>query len=165
MRKTLERAIAALMMTVLAVSSLPAQAAERDQRSAAEQQTNGSVIVIPANAKFPMTKQVGVGAGKSIMVQFPTALKDVLVADPARMDAIVQSSNQVFLIAKQPGATNAFFFDQNGQQILTLEVTVGADMGGLESLLRRLLPGSNIVLDSAGKAIVLTGSVRTPIDS
>ena len=165
MRKTLERAIAALMMTVLAVSSLPAQAAERDQRAAAEQQTNGSVIVIPANAKFPMTKQVGVGAGKSIMVQFPTALKDVLVADPARMDAIVQSSNQVFLIAKQPGATNAFFFDQNGQQILTLEVTVGADMGGLESLLRRLLPGSNIVLDSAGKAIVLTGSVRTPIDS
>jgi pilus assembly protein CpaC len=166
MRKTLERAVAALLMTALATGGMPAQAGERDQRAIARaDQSSGSVIVIPANSKFPMTKQIGVGAGKSIMVQFPTALKDVLVADPARMDAIVQSSNQVFLIAKGPGSTNAFFFDQNGQQILTLEVTIGADVGGLESLFKRLIPGSNIVIETAGKSLVLTGSVRTPVDS
>ncbi|NKB16643.1 MAG: pilus assembly protein CpaC, partial [Sphingomonadales bacterium] len=44
-------------------------------------------------------------------------------------------------------------------------MTIGADLGGLESLLARLIPGSRIALDTAGKAVVLTGTVRTPIDS
>ena len=167
MRKTLERGIAALMTALLALTPVGASAGERMKSAAVsnDAQEHASVLTIPANARFPMNKQVSIGAGKSLMVQFPTSLKDVLVADPMRMDAIVQSSNQVFLIAKQPGATNAFFFDQNGQQILTLEVTIGADLGGLENLLRRLLPGSTIKLETAGKSIVLMGSVRTPIDS
>lgn len=166
MRKTLERAIAALIVTSLGALVGSAQAADFSKRAGSQQeQANGSTIVIPADAKFPMTKQVGMGAGKSLMIQFPAPLKDVLVADPMRMDAVVQSSNQVFLIAKQPGATNAFFFDQNGQQILTLEVAIGADLSGLEQLLRRLIPGSNISIDTAGKAVVLTGTARTPVDS
>ena len=44
------------------------------------------------------------------------------------MDAVVQSSNRVFLIAKKVGQTNAFFFDTKGEQVLTLEVSVGADL-------------------------------------
>ena len=163
MRKTLERAIAALLIAVFGLAASQVQAGDRDGPVAHAEQS--SVLTIPANAKFPLTKQIGLGAGKSLMVQFPTPLKDVLVADPLHMDAVVQSSNQVFLIAKSPGATNAFFFDQNGQQILTLEVSIGADMAGLETLLKRLIPGSNIILETAGKSIVLTGSVRTPIDS
>jgi pilus assembly protein CpaC len=167
MRKTLQRAIAALLVTCLGSSLCQVQAGERAKptNTASKEQANGSLLVIPANAKLPLTKQVTMGTGKSLMVQFPTALKDVLVADPGRMDAVVQSSNQVFLIAKKPGATNAFFFDQTGQQVLTLEVVIGADLGGLELLFKRLIPGSNITLDSAGKAIVLVGTVRTPIDS
>ena len=166
MRKSLERAIAAILMTCLAAATTQADAGERAAPVvASEHQEHGSVLTIPANARFPMTKQVSMGTGKSLMVQFPSALKDVLVADPMRMDAVVQSSNQVFLIAKQPGATNAFFFDQNGQQILTLEITIGADLSGLESLLRRLIPGSNITIETAGKALVLLGNVRTPLDS
>jgi pilus assembly protein CpaC len=166
MRKTLERAIAALALVVMSATATGVTAGDRPAAvSSRGEQPNGSVLTIPANAKFPMTKQVGLGTGKSLMVQFPTPLKDVLVADPLRMDAVVQSSNQVFLIAKSTGATNAFFFDQNGQQILTLEVTIGADLGGLESLLRRLIPGSNITIETAGKALVLLGNVRTPIDS
>jgi pilus assembly protein CpaC len=167
MRKTLQRAIAALIVTCLGSSLCQVQAGERTKptTTSTKEQAAGSVLVIPANAKLPLTKQVTMGTGKSLMVQFPTALKDVLVADPSRMDAVVQSSNQVFLIAKRPGASNAFFFDQTGQQVLTLEVVIGADLGGLETLFKRLIPGSNITLDTAGKSIVLVGTVRTPIDS
>ncbi len=67
-----------------------------------------------------------------MLVQFPFELKDVLVADPEKVDAVVQSSNRVFLIAKGQGQTNAFFFDTKGQQILLLEITVGADLEGLD---------------------------------
>jgi pilus assembly protein CpaC len=81
------------------------------------------------------------------------------------MDAVVQSSDRVFLIAKKAGQTNAFFFDEFGQQILTLEVAIGADLSALDDLLRRLIPGSNIKSEIAGNALVLTGSVRSPVDS
>ena len=67
------------------------------------------------------------------MVQSPVPLKDVMVSDPTRLDAVVQSSDRVFLIAKQSGQTNAFFFDEYGQQILTLEVAIGADLSASTS--------------------------------
>lgn len=124
-----------------------------------------SVLRIPANAAFPLSKRIDLGVGRSIVVQFPVPLKDVLVSDPGVLDAVVQSSDRVFLIAKKAGQTNAFFFDEYGQQILTLEVAIGADLSSLDQLLTRLIPGSNIHSEIAGRAIVLTGSVRTPIDS
>ena len=123
------------------------------------------VLRIPANASFPLTKRLGLGVGNSLAVQFPVPLKDVLVSDPQILDAVVQSSDRVFLIAKKAGQTNAFFFDEHGQQILTLVVAVGADLSALDSLLRRLIPGSNVHSEIAGNALILTGSVRTPIDS
>ncbi|WP_072395050.1 type II and III secretion system protein family protein [Hyphomicrobium sp. CS1GBMeth3] len=116
-------------------------------------------------ADGPQTRSVALGAGKSMLVEFDFELRDVLVSDPQSVDAVVQTSNRVFLIAKKPGQTNAFFFDARGRQILTLDITVGADVGGLETLLARLIPGSNIRVEMAGKSIVLIGSVRTPIDS
>ena len=100
-----------------------------------------------------------------MLVQFPFELKDVLVADPEKVDAVVQSSNRVFLIGKGQGDTNAFFFDTKGQQILLLEITVGADIQGLDAILKRFVPGSNIHAEMAGKAAVLSGSVRTPLDA
>ena len=48
---------------------------------------------------------------------------------------------------------------------MTLDITVGADVRGLETLLSRLIPGSNVRVEMAGRSIVLIGTVRTPINS
>ncbi|WP_291180779.1 type II and III secretion system protein family protein [Hyphomicrobium sp.] len=124
-----------------------------------------SVLHVSARGNAPQTRSIALGAGKSMLVEFDFDLRDVLVSDPSSVDAVVQTSNRVFLIAKKPGQTNAFFFDSHGQQILTLDITVGADVRGLETLLSRLIPGSNIRVEMAGKSIVLIGTVRTPVDS
>jgi len=166
MRKSPTRALGALVLALASALSITAMAGPRNRDVAIAPDVNQhSVMTIPANAAFPVTKRVALGTGKSFLVQFPFELKDVLVADPTRVDAVVQSADRVFLIAKKAGQTNAFFFDANGQQVLTIEVTVGADLSSLDQLLRRLIPGSNVKTDMAGKALVLTGSVRTPIDS
>ena len=128
-------------------------------------QVHNSVLQVPAHGPFPMTTKLTVGVSKSLLVQFPFELRDVLVSDPERMDAVVQSSNRVFLIAKKVGQTNAFFFDAHGRQILTLEVSVGADLSALDDLVRRFVPGSSVKSEMAGNAIVLTGVVRTPADA
>lgn len=166
MRTTLKWARAGIAAVFLVGGAATGFADKADVRGGSGLKlSRDSVLRIPANAAFPLSKRLGLGVGRSIIVQFPTPLKDVLVSDPELMDAVVQSSDRVFLIAKKPGQTNAFFFDEYGQQVLTLEVAVGADLSALDDLLRRLIPGSNISSEIAGNALILTGSVRTPIDS
>jgi pilus assembly protein CpaC len=168
MRTTLKWARASMAAVYLVVASFGnVHAADMNVRAAPGKagQVQDSVMRIPANAAFPLTKRLDLGVGRSIVVQFPVPLKDVLVSDPKVLDAVVQSSDRVFLIAKGTGQTNAFFFDEYGQQILTLDVAIGADLSALDQLLARLIPGSSVHSEIAGRAIILTGGVRTPIDS
>lgn len=153
-------AVALLLATALAV---PAYA--QSSRTAVDVPPDSSVLNIPARSNFPIAKKITMGVGRSMMVQFPMELRDVMIADPNKMDAIVQTSDRVFLVAKSAGSTNAFFFDANGNQVMTLEIAIGSDLSALDNLLKRLLPSSNIKTDLAGTAIVLMGSVRTPGDA
>ena len=165
MRTTLKWARAG-MAAVFFVATVTSGAQAADVKGRSDFQVGrDSVLRIPSNAAFPLSKRLGLGVGRSIVVQSPVPLKDVMVSDPTRLDAVVQSSDRVFLIAKQSGQTNAFFFDEYGQQILTLEVAIGADLSALDEFLSRIIPGSNIHSEIAGKAVVLTGTVRTPMDS
>lgn len=159
--KTLWKALAAVAV-VLAAPSFGM--ADDSQVTARQLEQAGSVLRINSRSEA-RTRKLALGQGKSMMIEFGFDLRDVLVADPDRVDAVVQTSNRVFLIAKKTGQTNAFFFDANGDRVLTLEISVGADLAGIDDLLRRLIPGSSIKTEIAGDAIVLTGTVRTPVDS
>lgn len=150
-------------LVIVAAGVVPA-AANGDKLSSRQIEQAGSVLNVPTRGG-PSVRKLSLGKGKSMMVEFGFDLRDVLVADPELVDAVVQTSNRVFLIAKKNGQTNAFFFDVNGDRILTLELSVGADLTGIDDLLRRLIPGSQIKTEVAGDAIVLTGSVRSPADS
>jgi pilus assembly protein CpaC len=132
---------------------------------AVDQAQDNYVMKIPANAALPITRQITLGTGRSMMLQFPMELRDVMISDPERVDAIVQTNQRVFLIAKKPGAANAFFFDAQGNQVMNLEINVGSDLTSLDNLLKRLVPGSNIRSELAGASIALVGSVRTPHDA
>ncbi len=159
-------AVCALALVLAALLSAPADAQKSQQQaSAGRLSVQNSVLRIPSGGPFPVVETVRIGAGKSLMVQFPMRLRDVLVSDPERVDAIVQSADRVFLLAKQMGSVNAFFFSEHGDQVATLEITIGVDLTSLEDILTRMLPGSNIRTDIAGNAVVLKGSVVNPIQS
>ncbi len=167
MQIVFRRALSALALLLAVVFGAPAiaQVAPSKFMATADIPPDASVLNIPARSTFPLAKKITLGVGRSMMVQFPMELRDVMVADPSKVDAIVQTSDRVFLVAKGAGSTNAFFFDANGNQIMTLEIAVGSDLSALDNLLKRLLPTSNIKTDLAGTAIVLMGSVRTPGDA
>ncbi len=159
-------AIGGLVLAMAALSSAPLTAQQARRVAAYDRiAVQNSVLRIPTGVPLPISKSVQMGVSKSLMVQFPTRLRDVLVSDPNRVDAIVQSSDRVFLLAKQAGQVNAFFFGENGDQILTLEITVGVDLTTLDDMLKRMLPGSNIRSEIAGNAVVLNGTVTTPAQS
>ena len=68
------------------------------------------------------------------MVEMPRNLRDVMVSAPEIVDAVVQTSNRVHLIGKKIGQSNVFFFDENGEEVLTLEIAVEHDTGVLDAV-------------------------------
>ncbi|MCB1511391.1 MAG: type II and III secretion system protein family protein [Hyphomicrobiaceae bacterium] len=112
-----------------------------------------------------MQKTITIGRNKSLLVEVPRDLRDVIVSNPEIVDAVVQTSNRVYLIGKKNGQANAFFFDTNGERIITLEIQVEQDTRSLDILLARLIPGSRIKTEVLNDTIILTGSVANPIDS
>jgi pilus assembly protein CpaC len=168
MQSQIRRALSAVALVFAMAFAAPAGAqiaASTTVHRGAEPTPDGSVMQIPARSNFPISRKITLGVGRSLMMQFPMELRDVMIADPTKVDAIVQTSDRVFLVARAAGSTNAFFFDAQGNQIMTLEIAIGSDLSSLDNLLKRLLPNSNIRTDLAGTAIVLMGSVRTPGDA
>jgi pilus assembly protein CpaC len=124
-----------------------------------------SHVVVPPNTRFPITRRITIGVDKSMLIELPIDLQNVLVSNPEVLDAVVQSSRQVYLLAKDVGDANAFFMGPDGHKLVLLEVTVARDLTTLSDALARLLPGSKINVESLGDNVVLTGSVISPIDA
>lgn len=124
-----------------------------------------SSLKIPAGGPYPVTRKVTIGVDKSMLVEVPADLQNVLVSNPEVMDAVVQTSRQVYLLAKAVGEANAFFIGPDGQKILFLEVVVAKDLTALNDTLHRLLPGSRVTAEMMGDNVVLSGSVVNPVDA
>ena len=130
-----------------------------------DQFSHGTVLRIGEDERLPAHREIRIGRNKSLMVELPRNVRDVLVSDPDVLDAVVQTSNRVFLVAKSKtaGQSNAFFLDENGDRILTLEITIDRDTLQLQELLNKHLPGSRITVEMIAESIVLTGSVPNPV--
>jgi pilus assembly protein CpaC len=124
-----------------------------------------SLLTIQSGTPLPTSRSVSIGVNKSMLVEFPVRLTNVLVSNPDILDAVVQNSNQVYLLAKDIGEANAIFIGPNGQKLLFLEVSIARDLSLLSDSLRRLVPGSDIKVEMVGENIVLSGSVIDPVDA
>ena len=124
-----------------------------------------SHVVFPPSTRFPITRRITIGLDKSLLIELPVDLQNVLVSNPEVVDAVVQSSRQVYLLAKDAGDSNAFFIGPDGRKLVFLEITVARDLTPLSDALERLLPGSRIKVEAVGDNVVLTGSVVNPIDA
>ena len=118
------------------------------------------VVGSDQNARF-----VPLGIGKSVVIDLPRDIKDVLVADPTIANAVVRSARRAYLIGVKVGQTNMFFFDAEGRQIAGFDIAVKRDLGGLQAILKQALPGADIRVEAVGDGIMLTGSVATPADA
>jgi pilus assembly protein CpaC len=110
-------------------------------------------------------KTIKLGLNKAVVIDLPRDAHDILVADPALADAVTRSSRRIYLFGKAVGQTNIFVFGPGGEEIVSLDLEIERDISGLEANLRRFLPDSDIKVEIISDNIVLTGTVRTPLDS
>ncbi|MGC1665153.1 MAG: type II and III secretion system protein family protein [Bradyrhizobium sp.] len=143
---------AALAM-VLDPALVPAVAA--DSRPIPQVSADGQM-----NARF-----LSLGIGKSIVIDLPRDIKDVLVADPKIANAVVRSAQRAYIIGAAVGQTNIVFFDSAGQQIAAYDIAVKRDLNGARAALKQILPNSDIQIEGLGDSVILTGTAATPIEA
>ena len=85
------------------------------------------------NARF-----LPLGVGKSIVIDLPRDIKDVLVADPKIANAVVRSAQRAYIIGAAVGQTNIVFFDSAGQQIAAYDIAVKRDLNGVRAALKQI---------------------------
>ncbi|WP_315759135.1 MULTISPECIES: type II and III secretion system protein family protein [unclassified Bradyrhizobium] len=106
---------------------------------------------------------LSLGIGKSMVVDFPQDVKDVLVADPKVANAVVRSARRAYIIGAAVGQTNVVFFDGEGQQVAAYDIAIKRDLNGVRQALSQSIPG--VKIDGVGEGVILTGSVSSPVEA
>jgi pilus assembly protein CpaC len=110
-------------------------------------------------------RQITLGLNKSMIIELPREVREVMVSNPEKMEAVLQTSTRAYLIGKAPGEANIIFIDKDGRQVVTLEITVERDLSALAGLLNRLIRGANIRVETVSGSVILSGTVQNAIDA
>ena len=105
------------------------------------------------------TRTMTLGVSKSMVVDFPRDIKDVLVSDPKIANAVVRSARRAYVIGASPGQTNIFFFDAQGKQLAGFDLAVTRNLNGIRTALKQVLPDADIRVEGIGDGVILSGTV------
>jgi pilus assembly protein CpaC len=155
LRAFLVRALSFSAVTALTLNPALTPVVASDYRLAAPLVADGDM-----NAR-----SLSLGIGKSIVIDLPREIKDVLVADPKIANAVVRSSQRAYIIGAAVGQTNIVFFDASGEQIAAYDIAVKRDLNGVRAALRQTLPNSDIQIDGLGDGVILSGTAASQIEA
>lgn len=111
-------------------------------------------------SSFGQTRTLSLGINKSMVIELPADVRDVLVSNPAVADAVVRTARRVFVIGVAAGDTNIFLFDGADRQIAVLNLTVQRDVTGIQATLADLMPSANISVEPVNDGVILRGVVE-----
>src|SRR5437762_7563383 len=154
MRTSLVRALSFSAVTALTLNPALTPVVASDYRAAAPVAADGQM-----GARF-----LPLGIGKSVVIDLPRDIKDVLIADPKIANAVIRSAQRAYIIGAAVGQTNIVFFDSAGQQIAAYDIAVKRDLNGVRAALKQIMPNSEIQIDRLGDGLVLTGPAAAPIE-
>ncbi|MEQ9520387.1 MAG: type II and III secretion system protein family protein [Parvibaculum sp.] len=155
---TWKAAVVRKFMTLVCVALLAAAVgpgADRAVWAAGDAQ----LVRITEGGSSTASRSLVLGLSKAAIIELPVEARDVLVSNPAIVDAVVRTARRTYLIGMEVGQTNAFFFNESGEQILNLEIRVERDLSSLDEMLTRFLPNARIKVEAVNNNIVLSGRV------
>ncbi len=119
-------------------------------------------LSIAAYSATSVNKHVRLSAGKASTVDLSGPVADVLVANPSIADVGTLRANRLYIVGKAVGDTNVLAFDDQGNQLADVAISVRVDDRTLSDSLREFFPEENVKVKTLNSNIVLTGSVSTP---
>ena len=131
------------------------------------------ISVVPARAQdatlsilqdqmaVPAPDAITLSLNKARIIELPRPARSVLVSNPLIADVIIRTPQQLYVLGQQIGDTNVFVLDDDGRQILQLEIRVELDLTGLRHAFATIMPGERVEATAVNANIVLTGTVRS----
>ena len=120
------------------------------------------VPVVQAVGSDARSRFLQLGLGKSIVIDLPRDIKDVLVADPKVANAVIRSVRRAYVIGAAVGQTNVYFFDAEGKQIAGFDIAVTRDLNGIRAAIKQVLPYADIRVDGIGAdGVILCGTAAS----
>ena len=146
--------------------SLAALLAATSLVSTAAMAADAHVPVVQVAASEATSRFIPLGIGKSVAIDLPSDIKDVLVADPAIANAVVRTARRVYMIGVKVGQTNIFFFDAQGRQIAGFDIAVTRDLNGVRAAFKQAMPDADIRIEGVGdRSVMLTGTATSPSEA
>ncbi len=108
---------------------------------------------------------LNVGIGRSVVINLAEDAADVLVSNPAIADAVLRTPRRIFILGNAAGQSSLVLFSRSGRELASFDLRVEPDTSDLTRIIRRLIPGSNIMADSVNGNVVLSGSAKSTIDA
>lgn len=163
-RRRTATAIAAALMAVVA-TALPVQPVY------AQAQAH---VTIASNA-YGSVRKLEVELNKSMIVDLPAGVAEVVVSQPSIAAAIMRTRTRAIVQGMAEGETNILFMDDHGRTMSVLDLRIVqpplAVGQALEDTLRRVIPNSNIRVETLSNStlndklyFLLTGTVQTAED-
>ena len=147
-------ALAALILGAATAPVTPAAAADKHAPAMRMAASDAASRFIP------------LGIGKSVAIDLPEDIKDVLVADPKVANAVIRSARRVYMIGVTVGQTNIFFFDGEGRQIAGFDIAVTRDLNGVRDAIKRTIPAADIEVQGVGPdGVLLSGTAASPLEA
>jgi len=164
-RTTLIRttSLAALIAAVAFVAMSPSSASDQRPGHAVAPSPNANGIEVVGSDQT--SRFIPLGVGKSLVIDLPRDIKDVLIADPKIANAVIRSARRAYIIGVAVGQTNIFFFDAEGHQISGFDIAVKRDLNGVRSAIKQALPASEVQVEAVGDGVMLTGTVSSTGES
>ncbi len=132
---------------------------EAGTRSYSDIQNTASQITIQHPGSGVNNRSIVLPFSKSTVIELPENVMDVIVSNPDIVEAVVHTSRRTMLIGKEAGQTNVYFYSHDGRELLNVDIRVERDIGGLESLIAKNAPSSNVEVQVFNSNILLTGAV------
>ena len=93
-----------------------------------------------------------------------------MVGDPNIAKIVILSARRANIIGAAPGTGTIIFFDAEGRQMASFDITVfrvpvARDVTIIRNAIRRLIPNAYVDVESIGDGIILSGTVATPLES
>lgn len=122
-----------------------------------------TIELVPVSQDEDVLSTLELERGKSVRVRTSYAVKRVSVGDPKVLEVVVLSPRELQLVPTQVGDTNIVIWDAQGEPQAAIDVHVGTSHAKMERQLRRALGVEEIHVEGAGPAVVLRGTVPSPV--
>lgn len=103
--------------------------------------------------------------GRGQLIQLPSTMTDLFVADTSVADVQVKSSKQLYVFGKAGGETTLYASNAAGQVVYSATVRVGSNIDSVDQMLTLAMPDAKVRVSTLNGVVLLTGTVGAPEDS